>query len=273
MVVIIKKIIQITDTVACQDDKAKPRIVHDVQSHAGLDFMPLLHRNQNISSLLCSRKDCGWPRSVVRKIKDARDSKVDELIKTFMKQRDPMGEERINLDDKSRATVYHEAEVPMAIELSMPAFEAKDKTQIEATKVFVLTSSKRNDKVLIEISTPTLTWLKHMCINADEDEGGDPSDEEEDDNQMLELLNSWAPDKIKVVQSKRQQKRNVAYMYTVVYHHQQGAKGCVCRETSSFLLMQSMTSSSFCSRMQSSTSVARLRSRLPVMIIMRVRTS
>jgi hypothetical protein len=224
MVVIIKKVIQITDTVACQDDKAKPRIVHDVQSHGGLDFMPLLHRNQNISSLLCSRKDYGWPRSVVRQIKEARDSEVDKLIKAFIKKRDPMAEEHIDIDDKSRATVYHEAEVPMAIELFMPAFKAKDDKEIEATKILVMTSHKKNDKVLIEISPPTLTWLKHMCINADEDECGDPGDDEEDDKQMLELLNSWVPEKIKVIQSKRQHKRNVAYLYTVAFHRQEGGK-------------------------------------------------
>jgi hypothetical protein len=224
MVAIIRKIIQITDTVACQDDKAKPRIVHDVQSHGGLDFMPLLHRNQNISSLLCSRKDYGWPRSVVRQIKEARDSEVDKLIKAFIKKRDPMAEEHIDIDDKSRATVYHEAEVPMAIELFMPAFKAKDDKEIEATKILVMTSHKKNDKVLIEISPPTLTWLKHMCINADEDECGDPGDDEEDDKQMLELLNSWVPEKIKVIQSKRQHKRNVAYLYTVAFHRQEGGK-------------------------------------------------
>lgn len=188
MVINISKVIQIVDTVAGQDDKTKTRIVHGVQSHAGLDFMPLLHRNQNVCMLLHGRKDYGWPSSVVRALKDARDSKVDGMITTYMKKKDPMGEEHIDLDDKSRATAYYDAEVPMAMELSMPAFISKDGTKVKVTQVVVLTSPKRNDKVLIELSNPTITWLKHMCISAEGDESGDPGDDEADEAQMFELV-------------------------------------------------------------------------------------
>lgn len=224
MVINISKVIQIVDTVAGQDDKTKTRIVHGVQSHAGLDFMPLLHRNQNVCMLLHGRKDYGWPSSVVRALKDARDSKVDGMITTYMKKKDPMGEEHIDLDDKSRATAYYDAEVPMAMELSMPAFISKDGTKVKVTQVVVLTSPKRNDKVLIELSNPTITWLKHMCISAEGDESGDPGDDEADEAQMFELVKSWVPDKIKVVKSKRQQKHKIGYMYSVIYNQKHGSK-------------------------------------------------
>lgn len=182
------------------------RLVHDTEHVAGTDFMPLSWKNRAVCDLFMEPKVkggwSGWPRSVTGEFKKARDDAVDSLIKTFLKNKDPMADTEVYMNDKVRSKTFHEAGVPSTVTINMAAFSTDNGKPVAATDIKFLASPKRGAKVFIEMSTTSLTWMKQFCsttVNADDSDDED----EEDGDEMLSMLRTWLPENINMMKTKK----------------------------------------------------------------------
>lgn len=182
------------------------RDIHDVVNISGIDFMPLSCKNRNLVPLLMkhgkresSGRPCCWPRGVVRILKSARNTCVDDHIKQHLRAEDPMAEvdAQINdMSDKDRYKHFHKAGVPQIVSLAMPPFTTDSGEHCPLFNVRVLTSPKKRKQVFIELVSANFNWLMYASqVTTDKDSDDEPMDSE-DEAEKLEIFRKMLPAKV-----------------------------------------------------------------------------
>jgi hypothetical protein len=204
MAFVIKKSIQICSSAGTNKDRM--RIVHDTENVNGTEFMPLSWHNRAVCDLFVESKAkggwTGWPRSITDVFKKARDDAVDSIIKTYLKDKDPMAEGEIVMSEKTRNKTFHEANVPSTVSIKMAPFTTDVGKPVAAIDIQFLAAPKRGAKVYIEMTVESLAWMKLFCTKT---ASGDESDDDDDEagDEMLSLLRTWLPQNINLMKTKK----------------------------------------------------------------------
>ena len=167
--------IQINEAAAMRRGVIVQQPVVDVLGH---DFLPLTYRNKRVATIFTGRGgDRSWPKTVVYALKKARNDYVNSLIKTHLRDEDPLADaESVVLDKKQRALQFHAAQVPLAIDVTMD----------DGTTLKMLAGSELpTQQISICIASTELEWLKNACSSAGDD--SDASDESDDEDWLDEL--------------------------------------------------------------------------------------
>ena len=127
-----------------------------------------------------------------------RDEKVDELIKTWAIEDDPMGEHGHGNDEITgpRCKQFAEANVPEIIEIVHPGFTTNDGTRFPEHHMKVISTPSRNINITVEMTSQNLDFMAvaaHYCEHtARKGSEGDGDDDDEDDTAINEPNVHWA---------------------------------------------------------------------------------
>lgn len=207
-------------------DKGKraTRTVNNVLNIGGCDFVPLSWRNRAIAALFVEGeaadkqggKGITLKKSLLNKIRDARNKAVDELITNYLRAEDPMSaDEPIILSELTRTKRYHEANVPQILTLNMPAFTTDNGEPVDVFALKIVSSPKASAVIYMELTADSMKWLSSMS-NCSVDDGAESgSDGESDsDKDRLDLLRTYVPENFTLVSNPY--KKRVLFLRTQI---------------------------------------------------------
>ena len=208
--------IQIKDTAG-----GRGIIVQNPVNAEGMDFLPLTYKNRRVAALLHGNKEKGWPRSVIHALKSARNTRIDALIADHLKSDDPLAESVCVIDKKERAQQFHTSQIPLAIDVLMPAFVDHAGQIVHATSLKMLATPQSSALLSMHMTSESIEWLKSKCKGAPESDS--EASDESDDNAIIEQLNLTLPSHFSLnVSTMRLSNGNRKRKYTLKYDKKVG---------------------------------------------------
>ena len=116
------------------------------------------------------------PRALIAFLRNARDNKVDEYIKEYIRRTDPMGEQDLDVNISKRQEVFDDAGVPRVLEIDI-----QDRGNITGGRIRIVATAKKSTHPSIDLSVESMTWLKQAAENWEGDDADDDDDDDDDD--------------------------------------------------------------------------------------------
>lgn len=195
-----------------EGQKKDSRVVLDVKTVAGTDFVGLSWMNRNLTPMFskkargASKCGGGWPASVISFIKAARNLAVDKHIVEHIKKNDPMAEV-VTLDHMSprdRVNAFHDANVPAVLGVQQQAFVTDHGDHIEAQTINILSSPTRHKKLYLQMTSDNIKWLSMLFNRRTNPEDAIESDDDSDDEDArVESIKPLMPPGVIVVKGPK----------------------------------------------------------------------
>ena len=121
------------------------------------------------------RGNFAMPRALIAFLRNARDNKVDEYIKEYIRRTDPMGEQDLDVNISKRQEVFDDAGVPRVLEIDI-----QDRGNITGGRIRIVATAKKSTHPSIDLSVESMTWLKQAAENWEDDDADDDDDDEDE---------------------------------------------------------------------------------------------
>ena len=146
------------------------KIMVPVKIFSDMKFMSIDKTDRQLAKALGLSLSKRWPWGdidVVSRLQKLRDLEIDRLIGQHMIADDPLADASlVAVPSAGRAQAFHDANVPVVIEVAYPAFTTNDGQRFPEFDVKVVTTPRRGSVVHMKLDEDHLNWLLAAVNNS-----------------------------------------------------------------------------------------------------------
>ena len=104
--------------------------------------------------------------SIFAYMQQVRNDKVDELIRKYLWEKDPLAESDpslISIPTETRSKLFVECNIPQVLAVDFPAFVTADGKRIEATTISMIATPNSRVAPCIQATPDNFEWFMHAC--------------------------------------------------------------------------------------------------------------